>query len=113
MFLIIGGVMFLLYGASSIAISFSQDRPTQMLCDDMMDLMGDPIHNKLHENYVETMQLLHIYIEQCHSYGMYDSYNYTINGNMGMNTMNMTAVEQALDQCVGDNQLNQECQNLP
>ena len=73
MFLIIGGIMLLLYGSSSLVIYLTQDRPTQALCDDLMDLMGDPTHNNLHTNYVETMQLLHLYIDQCHAFGMYDS----------------------------------------
>lgn len=67
-----------------IVKELTDDKPSQALCDDMFDLMSDPVHTKLHEDYVETMQLLHLFIEECHANGNYDE-DYDPNAMIGMN----------------------------
>ena len=67
-----------------IVDELTDDKPTQALCDDMFDLMGDPVHTHLHEEYVETMQLLHLFIQECHNNGNYDE-DYDPNAMIGMN----------------------------
>lgn len=70
--------------AGMIVKELTDDKPSQALCDDMFDLMGDPVHTNLHEEYVETMQLLHLFIEECHANGNYDE-DYDPNAMIGMN----------------------------
>jgi len=64
---IVLGTALAMFGAYQLV----QETPSKELCDDMMDLMADPVHNKLHQDYVETMQLIHIFIEKCGNAGMY------------------------------------------
>jgi len=86
--LIISCITIAIGSGGMIVKVLTDDKPSQALCDDMMDLMGDPTHNNLHENYIETMQLLHLYIEECHANGNYDE-DYDPNAMIGMDQSNM------------------------
>jgi hypothetical protein len=59
-------------GIMNLGYYLMKETPTQALCDDLMEMMTDPMHNTMHTNYVETMYLLHGYIGQCHDNGMYE-----------------------------------------
>jgi len=73
-------IMSLFMGAMFLGYYLFKETPTKALCDDMMNLMGDPIHNKMHKDYQYTMALIHQYIAKCNENGMYQSQSQNMTG---------------------------------